>query len=328
MYTSLLNKTNVFAAEISNFESEIYKSMFNTTNILENNDLTVSVVEGAASIDTRVSIAVLILKTLVENLAESSDWRKSFSHVLKYQIDEYSANEIINSLIASSNTAKEIFPVITKNHDDQASKQRTTDDIHTLLLVMLNKMDIATSILKKFPMFSGPVMETLSLLVVNFETIARFYSPVRAKTVCLSCKIGSILNEYVSLLRQERIFMICKEHMHCPLKAYEIFISVLNLPYNKDGYLKAPRLGFRRSCVTNEMIRADCVSEVISDLRNSEQSERVLGEYASFLRERVEHIFPIEELKSLCSKGECDIQYNSRNLFQFDCMYVCISVKH
>lgn len=298
--TSALNKVNVFNEEIEDFEKKIYNSLTETKNVFANNAMAITGI--AASVEPHASVIVSVLRLIVENLGDSSDWRECFTHALASELDKRIAKEVANDLIAKATTAQGKLPLLLKTDSSQNEKEYTAGDLHTLLLEMVNKIEPSTSIFKKYPMMAGPVIESLSLLVVNFEPLVRVISPVVAVTPSLSCDFRNVLKEYVSLLNQERIFSICKEHTHCPLRAYEIFISVLNLPYNNASYLESPRLSFKRNCARNGKVKEDCVSQVIKDLGDRREASTALLEYASFLRERVEHIFPIEYVEYFCDK--------------------------
>lgn len=108
--------------------------------------------------------------------------------------------------------------------------------------------------------------------------------------------------------------------LHAKVSAFESFIKwnrrqsslikVMSLPYNAYGYnlTDPPKIDCYRGCDPKQIGPADaCIMDKFStDIYSGRNvgSDTCLEDYAVLIRHRVEELFPVEQLKKLCTNRE------------------------
>lgn len=162
-------------------------------------------------------------------------------------------------------------------------------------------------------MVGAPPLIQLASLVAFFSPIVEQLNSWEAMNPQISCKMYYLLLDY-----RTRTVMARLHKLHAEVSPFGALIKlnkhraslikVMSLPYNETGYnsTNPPYVDCNRGCDSNLMMLTDaCVKDKFSTEIYSGRNlglKTCLGDLAALLRHRVEKLFPVEQLKSLCNE--------------------------
>lgn len=222
---------------------------------------------------------------------------------------------------ATMQTLQSKIKLLGDENPDDENRKTIASIIHTELNRMINLFALKSSLLRKYPLIGAPLLVQLAALVAVFSPIALSLNPFEGMNPQISCKMHDVLLDFrtrtvMARLHKLRSIVWFIETLRKRDKAS--LINVISLPYNRYGYnlTNPPIVECDLDCDLYGMDSTDaCVRDEFDAGIYSGQNfgtQTCLEDYAAFLRHRVEKLFPIELLSSLCidrkpqqSTGNC-----------------------
>ncbi|XP_037037364.1 uncharacterized protein LOC119075076 [Bradysia coprophila] len=286
-----------------NIEAEILKSLQTTKNVFAipevKNAVLLSFLPGLL-FEVWVPISTIIF-VMVNLLAKESDWRDAFSRTIASELERGIALGHILAMKATMETINTKFDLLKENEDNPEELRRSIASfIHRECDIMLNLFAAPDSYVKKSPLLGAPLLIELAQLVTLFQPIAKALISREAKNPDLICKARNILADYRPRTINARLEKL-HENSTKALVRYINELSpklseVMSIAYNQYGYNKTTpaTINCQNRCNSN-----DCLRDDFGD------SYRVppwscAEDYALFLRHRIEEMFNIDLLDSLC----------------------------
>lgn len=283
----------LFDENDSNVESEILKSLQTTTNIFADpavrkliiGQLAIGIFKVAAAPATNLLFIITNL------LAHESGWQEAFARNIAKQLDRTVALSHIHWMKATMDTITAKFGLMSKNHPRKL-RNSVARFIHRELDRMLNLFAASDSFVKKIPLLGAPLLITLAQFIALFDPVAKTLIKREAMSPELSCKMSNILLDYRPRTVDAR-FDKLHEDSTKGLTTYTNFLrEIVSDRSNKtipDTMNNCGACHRWRLCLIDDF----GVSWHTIDWACARG-------YISILRHRIEELFPVELLSSLC----------------------------
>lgn len=302
-------KFEIFDNRPSQFEKNVYDSLQTTKKVFV--IVGINGANATANFAPFVGRLVNIAPAAALVLADDSDWHAAFSKTIANEAKREDAEADIRRIEETLQTVKAKVELLDDAHNPSAENQRTIASIiHTQLDIILNAFGRKNSLLKKYALIAAPPLIHLSSLIATFTPLARSLIPVEMNRIDLSCKVLDNLRDYRSRAVSDRLDKIHSENSDfTPAK-----LNVQLWPYNRSGYNKSRILPCRKDCgPTPYYLASTCMTDDFGAIEleaNPQRTRRIKPEindacwegYTSFVRHKVEEMFPVELLDSLCKR--------------------------
>lgn len=213
--------------------------------------------------------------------------------------------------------------LLDESNPDLDNRKTIASIIHTDLDKMLNFFDLKSSLFRKYPLLGTPPLLQLASLVAVFSPLARELIPIESMNPQISCKMYDILLDYRPLtvmarLHKLRVLKLAYEKIQTPVRNQSSLATIMSLPYNPHGYnsTNPPVIDCQPDCETGRMFSGDfCLMDkfsVRSYYSNGIGASACMIDYATLVRHRVEKLFPVELLGSLCIDRESHVPTGSK----------------
>lgn len=239
----------------------------------------------------------LALRNIV---AKEGDWIQSFARAIANDGRDGLALYDIHWMQAAIDLfEKEVIDLYDSNADHDVSRKRIASFMHSDLDKMINLFAHQYSIFKKFPLIGAPILIELSLLIAIFSPIAKILVPLQVRNPQIACKTLHTLLDYRPRTVSARLE---KVHSNSTL-----FVSTLaavrQLSYNPNGYSKAASL----QCQSVDESRPfrpsnNSLWDDFGYYIPYHYDQSCFSDYASYVRHKVEELFPIRLLEKVCDE--------------------------
>lgn len=285
-------KLNIFDSSRHQFEQNVYNSMEIVKNFFAGDEFKTSleIMNLVPYLDKFGAILSLACKTL----ETTSDWRATLAKALDKETDLKVLQIPVDFISARMKTLNQTYALLGENNTDKNGPITTAQHFHTQLLEAINIFDIPTTFLKKYPLVGTPVLLQLASAVLLFNPIFHKLIPFQAKTVDLSCKMLDILLDYLPYTIYARLLKIED------ISSFYVH-RIRYLPYNPKGYNTTAGItctGIAKN--EDEVSFKDAFGDAYSNIDNGFGASMCTPEYLSYVRHRVEKLFPIRALRSTC----------------------------
>lgn len=184
------------------------------------------------------------------------------------------------------------------NIDNNVIRKRIASFMYSDLDRMITLFSHQYSVFKKYPLIGAPALIELALLIAIFTPIAKILVPLEVKNPQVACKTLDTLLDYRPRTVSARLEKIHSNHT--------LFIGTLaavrQMPYNRNGYnktaaLKCKKIDENRSFLPTD----DGLWDEFGYFIPFHNNLTCFSEYASYVRHRVEKMFPIQLLEMVCN---------------------------
>lgn len=315
----------LFDNRLETFESKICDALTTTENIFNNKDVKNSV-NGAVvvvSFVPYVGQVAQILPVMQDFLASESDWKESLTLAIADETQRAITENNIRSMESILQTIKNRIPLLNRNDVPSADKRANAYIIHNEFDKMINEFDHVDAIFKEYPLLGSPPLITLALLVATFTPIANGFEPPLVENSRITCKVYNSLLEYRSLATYDRLKQLNFVKNSPYYNGYQVnLVDVMYRPYSEYGYNKTSTGLSCRKC--DNVYRTSsfydrekaCFKDALgTDEYNSYGDgstawfdENCAIGYLELLRNRIEKVFPIALMSSLCPEKKQQVQ--------------------
>lgn len=240
----------------------------------------------------------LALKNL---LANDGDWMKSFVRTIA---NESRTNLALNDIhwmqAAIGIIQKEVPDLDGTNSEHNILRKRIASSIYSDFDKMINLFAHQYSIFKNYPLIGAPVLIELSLLIAIFTPIAKVLVPLDVKNPQIACKTLNTLIDYRPLTVSARLDKI---HSNNTLFVRTL-AAVRQWPYNSNGYNKSVALECQKIDGNRSFPPGHSGNGLWDEFGYQipyHYNQTCFREYASYVRHRVEELFPIQLLEKVCN---------------------------
>lgn len=252
---------------------------------------------------------VNILPALRGILSWESDWHTAFVKAIANEKSRDSAESDIRHMDSKLEVAEQKVDLLKEeNNPDRFSRISIASDIHSRLAEILNDFNHRNSLLRKYALLAAPPFIALSSMVATFTPLALSLIPAEMKKIPLACNALDNLLDYRPRAVSDRLDKIHSEHF----RYTEAKTRVLLLPYNENGYNKSNILACNKGCrETPYYVQSTCMTDDFSTDKieaKPQRTRRIKPEiedacwegYNSYVREKVEQLFPVAMLALQC----------------------------
>lgn len=308
-------QTNIFNGGPRDFEYLVSASTENIRVFFERNDISIGIVTGLITLRLMPYIGKFsrLVPMMLEMIVDESAWRAQFTTTIAEEITREVGESEVRWIEATLLTIQSKIKVLSDENSDDENRKTVTSIIHTELNRIVNLFELKSSLFRKYPLVGAPPLIHLASLVATFSPIAHELIPMEAMNPQISCKMYDLLLDY-----RTRTVMARLHKLHAKVAIFESLIkwtfrpssltAVMSLPYNRYGYSSTypPTVSCNWGCDDDEMgIMEACTMDKFSgDIYSGRNmgSHSCFEEYACLLRHRVEELFPVEQLKNLCTE--------------------------
>lgn len=307
--------TRIFASEPRAFEYRVSAATQSVKVFFSRHDISIAVVSGviAARFLPYIGKFTKLVPKMCEMVAEQSDWRTQFTKAIVEETMRGIGESEVRHIEATMQTIQSKIMLLSDQNTDAENRKTVASIIHTELNRIVNLFELKSSLFRKYPLVGAPPLIHLASLVAMFTPVAQALIPMEAMNPQIACKMHDLLLDY-----RIRTVMARLHKLHAQVSAFESMvnwtyrpsslIAVMAMPYNKYGYnsTNPPVINCGWGCDRDEMeVMETCVMDKFSKhafYGPSFGNDTCLKEYGALLRFRVEELFPVEELGSLCTE--------------------------
>lgn len=234
-------------------------------------------------------------------LAKDGNWMKSFAQsiAIESRSDLLALEDVHWMQTAIEIIQDEVTHLDGTNIDYNIIRKRIASFIYSDLDKMILLFAHQYSVFKKYPLIGAPALIELALLVAIFTPIAKILVPLEVKNPQIACKTLDTLLDFRPRTVSARLDKIHSNNT--------LFVSTLaairQIPYNPNGYnksiaLECQKIGENRSFSPSTNGLWDEFGYFIPFRNNL----TCFSDYASYVRHRVERMFPIQLLERVCNE--------------------------
>lgn len=297
-------ETNIFDSIPRDFEHHVLNSTQITKDFFARDDVSLAIAAGKVALEYLPYIGELahLIPLMRDTLEDRSEWRGAFTKAIADETMRTIAESESRWMEAAMQTIQEKFVLLGENNPDLSNRKTIASIIHTDLDTMINFFEQKTCLFRKHPIIGTPPLILLASMVALFSPIAKTLIPLEAKYPQISCKMHDILQDYREIVVSARL-----QRLRAEKSIFSSLLNVMSLPYNSHGYNKTNPgvIDCGKGCKENrtfpiELCLKDQFSEDEYDVKNDNGTLTCVEDYAALLRHRVEKLFPIELLNTLC----------------------------
>lgn len=290
------NQTHLLEALVSNSlkSTENFFANKNIANLITNTEILTlnSVVPFVGQLST-------VSSTFRNLLANDGEWVKSFVKSTANERRSDLALSDIHWMQAAIKIIKnEVTDLDGTNIEHNVFRKSIASFVHSDLDKMINLFAHQYSIFKKYPLIGAPVLIELSLLIAIFTPIAKVLVPLDVKNPQIACKTLNTLLDY-----RPRIVSARLEKIHSNNTLFVgTLAAVRQLPYYPYGYNKTVALECQKINENRLFLPPNngLWDEFGYDIPHH-YDQTCFRDYASYVRHKVEKMFPIQLLERVCN---------------------------
>lgn len=313
-------KFNIFDKNPRDFETRVFESMQIIKNFYARKEVEAAANGVASAINLIPVIGSIgkVIPLIRSTLAEQSDWRASFTRTIVDETKREIAESEIRWMDATMETIQEKFNLLNEDNPDMENRKTVASIIHSDIDKMINFFALRTSLLKKYPLTGTPALLELASLVALFSPVARTLIPLESKNPQISCKMHDVLVDY----RPRTVYArLDKLHATTTLFRDEL-AGVRSKAYNPNGYNQTNMMdchskGCKKTyfaasggCLTDDFGEDELFTLNYMDMK-------CWTDYASYVRHRVEDVFPVHALEAACVDRKSRAPTGESNIFPF-----------
>lgn len=296
-------EANIFDSIPRDFELHVLNSTQITKDFFARDDVSMAIAAGKIALEylPYVGEFAKLIPMMRNTLEDRSEWRGAFTKAIADETMRTIAESESRWMEAAMQTIQEKFILLGESNPDLSNRKTIASIIHTDLDEMINFFNLKTCLFRKHPIIGTPPLILLASLVAMFSPIAQALIPLEAKNPQISCKMHDILLDYRAITVDARL-----QRLRAEKSIFPSLLHVMSWPFNSHGYNKTDpgAIDCEKGCKANrtfpiELCLKDQFSEDEYDVKNNGMPACVL-DYAAFLRHRVEKLFPIELMSTLC----------------------------
>lgn len=312
-------KFKMFDNKNPNIQTEILKSLQTTQNVFALPEVKKAVVAGltVGIVAEFWAPATNMLFIVVNLLGQESDWRESFSRTIANKLDRGVALSQLHWMKATMDTIKTKFDLMSESNP-KGLRASIARFIHRECDRMLNLFARQDSFVKKYPLLGTPLLIQLAQFVALFHPIAKTLIKLEAMTPELSCKMSNILLDYRPRMVNARLEKLHEDSTKGLVTETNHLRAFFSGDYNKTI---PATFDCEKKCVMNTAKGKLCLIDDFGDSWHTIPWS-CASNYILILRQRVEEIFPVESLNSVCAD-------KPQATGTFDCIkYICIFIHY
>lgn len=305
---------NIFDSKQTQFELRVSESIERLKGFFNRDDVSlgIGIAHTALKFVPYIGEFVKLIPLLQNNLEGRSEWRTAFTKAVKDEINYSITESEIRWMKTTMKTIRDKIKLLNESNPDIENRKTIASIIHTDFDKMINFFDLKSSLFRRYPLLGAPPLIQLASLVAIFSPLAKELIPIEAMNSQISCKMYHVLLDYrpltvVARLRKLYTHVSAQETtMHEAMRNESSFITIMSLPYNELGYnsTNPPAIDCQPDCVGSRLFLGDvCLIDTFTErsyYSNDIGSLTCIIEYGALIRHRIERLFPVELLNSLC----------------------------
>lgn len=295
-------KFNIFDSnQTHSFEPLVSNSLKSTEFFLANKNIADIIANAEIS---PLSEQLASLTTAFKNLLNKDGvWMKSFVRIIANESRRDLAFDDVHWMQAAVTLIQgEVIHLTDTNDDDNVIQKRIANaisDLDRMIRIFAHQY----SVFKKYPLIGAPVLVELALVIAIFTPIAKILIPLEVKNPQIACKTLDTLLDYQPrslMARLEKIHSNNSQFISTLAAAQQISYNPIN--FNKSIVLECQKISKNQtfSPLANDSFWDEFGAQNEYYVP-SNPGRPCLNAYTSYLRLRVEEMFPIQLLEQVCN---------------------------
>lgn len=285
---------NIFDGRPRDFERQVLESSKLLKSFVNRDDVSLAITAGSVALSLSPFYLAKFYKFIPlvrQILADKSDWRDAFTKAIADETMRNVVESEVRWMEATMETIQSKIKLLGDENPRPESRRTIALFMHNELDRMLNFFDIKSSLLRKYPLVGSVPLIQLATLVIVFSPIATALIPLEAVNPQISCKMYDLLVDFLPRTVNARL-----HQMDSDVSIFRSIVKAMSLPYSAHGYNAAIRV--LRGCPDDPY--AICLKDKFSQSEYSATDANGIIDYAALVRHRIEDLFPIDVVKTLC----------------------------